>query len=127
MDSGWTPDGLLVDSSWTPVGLRLDSWCTPVGLLMDCRRTPPGVLQYPWLSVKCSHYGGGGKRGGERSEEVGGGYRLSNERWMGQGDKELRRRYTTCQNQPRTPEGCQVVRSQEAFRAGSSLIPCALS
>ena len=56
VDSGWTPDGLLLDSRWTPGGLRLDSWWTQVGLLMDCKRTPPGVLQYPWLSVKCSYY-----------------------------------------------------------------------
>src|ERR1700685_573560 len=67
MDSGWTLHGLLMDSSWTPVGLLVDSGWTPGGLWldsgwtpMDCRRTPPGVLQYPWLSVKCSDFRGEG-------------------------------------------------------------------
>ena len=65
-------------------------------------------------SGRVPRYGGGGKRGGEQSEEVGGGCRLRNKKLMGQGEKKLRKKYTTCQNQPRTPEGCQVVRSQEA-------------
>jgi hypothetical protein len=56
---------------------------------------------------------GGGMMSGERREGA-----VANtasgelEVW---GEGKLQEKYTTCQNQPRTPEGCQVVRSQEAL------------